>query len=258
MKRTEAVPGAPCWVELGTGDVPESAAFYGALLGWTFETDARPEAGGYTVASLRDVPVAALSPLYAPGQPVAWSVSFAVLDTDATAARAADEGGAALMAPTDIFDNGRFAVLRDPTGAMFNVWQSRSFHGFGIWDEPGAAAWVELATRDTPAATAFYQALFAWSVSADDYPHLSTGDREFGGVRDLNATGAPESVPPHWLLYFRTQDVAATTQRAAELGAQILSKPFALPGTGSFATLRDPQGALFALYEAEDEESAAA
>ena len=258
MKPTEAAIGAPCWAELGTGDVPKSGEFYGSLFGWTVTTDARAEAGGYTTATLDDIPVAALSPLYAPGQPVAWTVSFAVLDADATAARAAEEGGAVVMAPTDIFDNGRFAVLRDPAGAMFDIWQPRAFHGFGLWDEPGAPCWAELATRDVPAANAFYQALFGWSISDHDHPRLSAGGRRFGGVRDMAAGGVPDDVPPHWLLYFRTDSVAATAQRAAELGARTLTQPFHLPGTGYFATLRDPQGAVFALCASQREAAAAA
>ena len=257
MKPTEAAIGAPCWAELGTSDVPNSGEFYSALFGWNVETDPRVEAGGYTMASLEGVSVAALSPLYAPGQPVAWSVSFAVLDADATAARAAEEGGTVLMAPTDIFDSGRFAVLRDPTGAMFTIWQPRTFQGFGLWDEPGAVCWTELATRDLAAASTFYQSLFGWSISTDDYPHLRAGDREFGGVQDMNATGVPQDVRAHWLLYFKTRDTAAKAAQAVELGAQTLAGPFHLPGTGYFATVRDPQGAVFALYQAEGAGAAA-
>jgi uncharacterized protein len=253
MKPTEAAIGAPCWVELGAADVPTAGEFYSALFGWTITTDPRAEAGGYTTASSQDLPVAAMSPLYAPGQPVAWTVSFAVLDADATASRAAEEGGAVLMAPMDIFDNGRFTVLRDPGGAMFTVWQPRTFQGFGLWDEPGAACWAELATRDVPTATAFYQALLGWSVSSDDYPHLSAGDRVFGGIRDLNAMGAPEDVPTQWLVHFKTPDAAATVARAAALGAHTASGAFHLPGTGYFATLRDPQGAVFAVYQPDNE-----
>lgn len=252
MRPTETTPGVPCWVELGTSDVSKSAEFYAALFGWTVTTDPRPEAGGYTLASLDGDPVAALSPLYAPGQPVAWSISFAVLDADATAARAPGAHGTVVMAPTDIFDLGRFAVLRDPAGAMFTIWQARTFHGLGRWDEPNTPAWVELATRDVPAANAFYQALLGWSISDDDYPLVSVGDRRFGGIRDLNAPGVPEDVPPHWLLYFRTRDVAEAVRRAAELGGQTLAGPSHLPGGGRVATLRGPLGAVFAVYEAED------
>lgn len=182
-------------------------------------------------------------------------MSFAVLDAEATAARAAEEGGAVLMAPTDIFDNGRFAVLRDPTGAMFTIWQPRTFQGFGLWDEPGAACWAELATRDVKAASTFYRSLLGWSISDDAYRHLSVGGRKFGGVQDMKVTGAPQDVPAHWLLYFKAQDTSAKAEQAAEAGAQLLAGPLHLPGTGFIATLRDPQGAVFALYQAEAETS---
>ena len=255
MKPTEATIGAPCWVELGTDDVPGSGEFYGTLFGWDVQTDPRAEAGGYTMASLGGSPVAALSPLYAPGQPVAWSVSFAVLDADATAARAAEHGGTVIMAPMDVLDIGRFAVLSDPTGAAFCIWQPRTFEGFGLWDEPNVAGWVELATRDVPTAEAFYQNLFGWSISSGSYPHLSVGDHHFGGIQDMNATGVPAGRPPHWLLYFKAEDAAAKCQQAAGLGAQTLMEPFRLPGTGHIAVLRDPQGAVFALYQREAEQT---
>jgi uncharacterized protein len=257
MQPTEPAIGAPCWAELGTTDVPRSGQFYSALFGWTVSADSHAEPGGYTLASLRDAYVASMSPLYAPSQPIAWTVSFAVLDAEVTTARAAEKGGRVLMAPTDVFDSGRFAVLRDPTGALFSIWQPRTFPGFGLWDEPGAACWAELATRDVPTATAFYQALLGWTISGDTpYPHLSAGGRQFGGVQDMNATGVPEAVTPHWLLYFKVQDAAATAAQAVELGAQTLAGPFHLPGTGHFVTLRDPQGAVFALYQGEGADAA--
>jgi predicted enzyme related to lactoylglutathione lyase len=54
------------------------------------------------------------------GTPSFWGVYFAVADTDASVARAQELGASLVMAPMDI-DPGRFAVLSDPVGAMFNV-----------------------------------------------------------------------------------------------------------------------------------------
>lgn len=247
----EAVIGAPCWVELGTDDVPGSGAFYAGLFGWTVETDPREEAGGYTVCSLGEAPVAAMSPLYAPGQPVAWTVSFAVADADTIAVRAADLGGVVIMAPMDVFDLGRFSVLQDPAGAVFCIWQAHNFQGFARWDEVGAACWVELATRDVSAATTYYKALFGWSISEDDYPHLSVESRKFGGIQDMAKAGQPEQVPPHWLTYFKTQNAEASARTASELGAEVVAGVMQLPGTGRIAVMRDPQGAMFALYQEE-------
>ena len=52
--------------------------------------------------------------------PPFWAVYFTVVDTDAAVARVAELGGTVIMPPMDI-EPGRFAVVADPTGAVFNV-----------------------------------------------------------------------------------------------------------------------------------------
>ena len=54
--------------------------------------------------------------------PPSWGVYFAVADTDATVAKAQELGASLFMGPTDI-EPGRFAVLADNVGAVFNVLQ---------------------------------------------------------------------------------------------------------------------------------------
>jgi predicted enzyme related to lactoylglutathione lyase len=252
MKTTTFAPGEPCWVELGTTDVAKSAEFYGGLFGWSAATDPRPEAGGYTMCSLRGAAVAAMTPLFTPGQPVAWSVFFATPEADQAAAAATAAGAAELMAPTDVFDLGRFAVVQDPTGAVFCLWQAKAFQGFALYNEPGTACWTELATRDVPAAKRFYTEVFGWTVSSDDYPHLKVKDGgEFGGIQDMNANNIPHEVHPHWAVYFKTEDISASVGKATVLGAHTMMEPMHLPGIGQFAVLRDPQGAYFSVYQPE-------
>ena len=41
-------------------------------------------------------------------------------------------------------DAGRMAVLQDPTGAVFQVWEPKRHIGAKILDEPGALCWTEL------------------------------------------------------------------------------------------------------------------
>jgi predicted enzyme related to lactoylglutathione lyase len=57
--------------------------------------------------------------------PPNWGVYFVVTDTDATVAKAKDLGGAVFVEPTDI-EPGRFAVLADNVGAVFNVLAMKS------------------------------------------------------------------------------------------------------------------------------------
>lgn len=90
------VPGALTWNDLLTPDVEASAAFYRELFGW--EIEEIPGAGGHP----------------------AWNLYFAVADTEAAMARAAELGGQVVMGPMDV-PSGRLAIIRDPQNAVFSV-----------------------------------------------------------------------------------------------------------------------------------------
>ncbi|WP_149822948.1 VOC family protein [Streptomyces tailanensis] len=253
MKLDAPVTGGPCWTELGTSDLEAAKRFYTELFGWRPETDPRQEAGGYTVAHLGDAAVAALTPLYQESQPVAWNVSFAVSDADATAESVPAAGGTILVEPMDVFDIGRFAVALDPGGAAFQLWQARSFPGAGLFNAPGALGWVELLTRAPEQAKAFYTTVFGWSVSAaEHYTQWGIGGADFGGMITMDDK-FPHEVPAHWLPYFAVEDVDDTARIAAEAGGTMLMEPTSVPEGPRIAVLRDPQGAVFGVYVAGEE-----
>ncbi|MFJ4565380.1 VOC family protein [Streptomyces caelestis] len=253
MKLDAPVTGGPCWTELGTTDLQAAQRFYTRLFGWLPETDPRQEAGGYTVAHLGDAAVAALAPLYQPSQPVAWNVSFAVTDADATAREVTEAGGTLLFGPMGVFDMGRFAVAADPGGAVFQVWQAETFPGAGLFNAPGSLGWVELYTRDPEQAVAFYRRVFGWSVNASErYTQWGVDGADFGGMVTMDDKFPPE-VPAHWLPYFTVADVDATTAVVQKLG-DVLMVPTSVPDGPRIAVLRDPQGAMFGVYRAGDED----
>ncbi|MFJ3309872.1 VOC family protein [Streptomyces sp. NPDC086549] len=247
MKFEKPVTGGPCWTELGTTDLEGAKRFYTELFGWRPETDPREEAGNYTVAHLGDAAVAALTPLYQ-FQPVAWNVSFAVADADATARTVEEAGGTVILGPLDVFDVGRFAVALDPTGAAFHLWQARTFPGAGLFNAPGSLGWVELATRETDRARDFYTTVFGWTVNASQwYTQWGIGGEDFGGMADMGDRFPPE-VPPHWMPYFAVADVDATAQVAVAAGGSVLMEPMSMGDVRRIAVLRDPQGAAFGVY----------
>ncbi|WP_128430069.1 VOC family protein [Streptomyces cyaneus] len=253
MKLDKPVTGGPCWTELGTDDLAAAKRFYEGLFGWRAETDPRQEAGGYTIAHLGDAAVAALTPLYQEGQPVAWNVSFAVPDADAAAARVTEAGGSVLVGPMDVFDVGRFAVAVDPTGAAFQLWQARAFPGAGLLSAPGSLGWVELLTRAPERAVEFYTTVFGWSVNASEhYTQWGIEGADFGGMVTMDDK-FPHEVPAHWLPYFAVLDVDMTAADATEAGGTILMEPTSVPDGPRIAVLRDPQGAVFGVYRAADE-----
>ncbi|MFF8100288.1 VOC family protein [Streptomyces sp. NPDC014986] len=253
MELSAPVTGGPCWAELGTTDPESAQRFYTRLFGWRPETDPRPGAGGYTVARLGDAAVAALTPLYEESQPVAWNVSFAVTDAEATLREVAAAGGQTLLGPTEVFDMGRFAVAADPTGAVFQLWQAAAFPGAGVFNAPGSLGWVELLTRAPRQAVSFYTAVFGWSVTASGrYPQWGVGGADFGGMVTMDDR-FPHEVPAHWLPYFAVGDVDAAAATATGARGTVLMEPVSHPERPRIAVLRDPQGAMFGVYRAADE-----
>ena len=116
-------PGTYCWSELLTDDLAGSKAFYRAVFGWDAETQGPEGPGGYTEWKVggRSVGGMMAKPEQMPADaPSYWGVYFAVADADASVARA-QELGASLMMPAMDIEPGRFALLTDPVGAMFNV-----------------------------------------------------------------------------------------------------------------------------------------
>jgi uncharacterized protein len=115
-------PGTFSWVELLTTDVPASKAFYGAVFGWGAVTHGDGpgaytewQVGGRSIGGMMEKP-----PQMSAEVPPNWSVYFTVANTDDAVAHVTDLGGSVVSPPMDI-EPGRFAIVADPLGAVFNV-----------------------------------------------------------------------------------------------------------------------------------------
>lgn len=259
-ERTSYDPGTPCWVELsGTPDVEASESFYRELFGWEMpELPNSAELGGYRRAKLVGRDVVGVSPRMQAGQPTVWATYVSVEDAAATVARVTESGGESITEPMDVVGLGTMAVLTDPTGAVFGVWQPGTFAGAEVVNEYGAFGWNELGTRDTAAAREFYGNVFGWgcdeeeSERAGTYTVWKAGEEMVGGMLDLSAVGVPDEVPPHWLVYFTVEDTDAAVEKAKSGGGDVRMEPIDIP-IGRFAVLADQFGAVFAVMQPSEE-----
>jgi uncharacterized protein len=135
-------PGSLNFNGLNTRDVEGARSFYGSVFGWQrlaaggglefwslpgygdwLERDnphlRKQMAGAGAPEGFEDV-VATINPIPddQPDTPAHWSVTFAVDDADATAARAAELGGTVIVPPFDA-PWVRMTVIGDPQGATF-------------------------------------------------------------------------------------------------------------------------------------------
>jgi predicted enzyme related to lactoylglutathione lyase len=253
---TQHAPGTFCWPELATSDAAGAKKFYGALFGWDYTDNDMGENGTYTMIQHQGNTVGALYSQKAEDQkrmPPHWSAYVSVESADRSAARAKELGGAMLMEPFDVMEHGRMAVIQDPTGAIFCVWEAKQHIGATVLDDPGSLCWTELMTPDTKKAAAFYTEMFPWKTEAMEMPNFTytvfnRGDRGAGGMMPI----LPDmgQVPPNWLSYFSVEDVDALVPKATSLGATVVVPATPIPGGGRFAVLRDPAGAHFGVHQA--------
>jgi predicted enzyme related to lactoylglutathione lyase len=271
-ERDGYIPGVPCWIDTSQPDPEAAVAFYGGLFGWEFEDVMPPESEGrYFMARLRGGNVAAVGsiPEGAP-QMAMWNTYVAVESADQAASKVLDAGGQALMEPFDVMDAGRMAVLADPEGAAFCVWQAKRQPGAQIVNEPGSLNFNDLNTRDVEGAKSFYGSVFGWQTlmleggfqmwTLPGYgDHLEQRDPGLRGR--MGEVGAPAGfedsvasinpiadnqpdVPAHWNVTFAVDDADATAGKATELGGKVIVPPFDAPWV-RMTVIADPQGAMF-------------
>jgi predicted enzyme related to lactoylglutathione lyase len=113
------VPGALSWNDLITPDVESSRAFYSALFGWEI-TEVEGSEGQYYSVTNGGRLNGGMMPMPPGGHP-AWNLYFACEDADSTIAKAGELGAETVMGPIDVPNGSRFAILRDPSNAVFSV-----------------------------------------------------------------------------------------------------------------------------------------
>jgi uncharacterized protein len=272
LERDGYLPGVPCWIDTSQPDPEAAVAFYGGLFGWEFEDVMPPGAPGpYLIARLRGGDVAAVASQPGGGpSTAAWNTYIWVESADDAAAKVFDAGGRVVVEPFDVLEAGRMAVLTDPEGAAFSVWQAKEHKGARIVNEPGSLNFNGLNTRDAEGAKSFYGSVFGWEAlglrgGAQMWRLPGYGEfleRSDPGLTERMAdSGAPEGfedvvaaltpiaddqpgVPAHWSVTFAVEDADATAERAAELGGTVIVPPFDAPWV-RMTVIADPQGATF-------------
>ena len=255
-------PGSFCWPELATSDQKAATAFYAKLFGWSQNDNDMGPGGVYSIFQMRGRDVAAAAALRPEdkqhGVPPHWNTYISVANADAAVTRAKELGAKVLAPAFDVMDAGRMAVLADPGGAVFQVWQPNKHVGTRIQGENGALCWTELYTHDTRAAEKFYTQLFGWTAKTDSgntppanppYTEFHLGGRGVGGMLAIQKEWGP--MPPNWTPYFQVANCDASASKAGSLGANVGRKPTDIPAVGRFAMIADPQGAMFAIFTPE-------
>jgi hypothetical protein len=254
---TGHAPGSFCWIELNTTDPAAAKKFYSGLFGWEAEdTPAGPDMV-YTMLKIRGLEIGAMCGLQpeqrSRGVPPHWMSYVAVKSADDAAEKARSLGGSLLAEAFDVMDVGRMAIIRDPQGATFCVWQAKAHIGARLVGENGTFCWDELWTTDRKKVAEFYKALFGWGSKESDMGEMGTyvewqnAGQSIGGMLEIAPGMGP--VPPNWLPYFMVEDCNSTADKARASGGKLVVPPQDIPHVGRFSVISDPQGGMFAIIK---------
>lgn len=123
----------------------------------------------------------------------------------------------------------------------------------------GAIAWHDLTVPDAEAVRDFYSAVVGWNAQPqsmgdyDDYNMLTPGSGSAGENGECvagvcHARGSNADLPAQWLIYINVKNVDASAAACEKNGGELVVKPRAMGG-GRFCVIRDPAGAVCALWQ---------
>ncbi len=122
----------------------------------------------------------------------------------------------------------------------------------------GTIGWIDLSVPDATSLRDFYQAVAGWTptdVAMGGYSDFCMapmpGAAPVAGI--CHARGANADLPAQWLIYITVADLDASIAQCKERGGQVLVGPNGPGGHGRMCVIRDPAGAVAALFEPKRE-----
>ncbi len=238
------------WCDLSTFDLAQAFRFYTRVFGWSshpVQDDSRRD--DYTLCYAGEDAAAAIYTMpeffQSINMPSFWMSYVHVESLERSVALATELGAKCEIEPTPFDAQGRFALIRDPVGAGFTLYEGPNLNGRDPRARRGRMCWNELHVPSLDLVAAFYAQLFGWQIERDptvDYRHLvySKGGEAVASILVLDeATKGPKN---YWAVTFAVDDLEATLRGVTKAGGSVVMTPSA---ELQFAMATDDQGAMF-------------
>lgn len=229
--------GSFVWADLSTFRQEVAETFYNHVLGWEC-ADGLALAGGAPVAAIYTMP----EKFQKIGMPSFW-MSYIAVDSAAEAAEAATALGAKVEVGPEPYGDGQIALIRDPLGAGFTVYEGPALAG--VSEGPGARVGHALFISDASRITGFYEKLFGWSFGplTQGISRVTLNDRFLFHCHEI-PDRAIRGKEEFWAVLFAPGPSPSDVE--AQGGKREAS--VVLP-EGVVTFCRDPDGAVFVLLQ---------
>jgi predicted enzyme related to lactoylglutathione lyase len=217
----------PCWVDVTVGTEEEhqaTRAFLSNLFDWTWEIGG-PEMGNYSLAQSGGLPVLGLGQM--DGAHGGATTYFSTSNIDDAIDRAILDGGATLTPRMDVMGLGSMAILIDPVGATFGLWQPGTFSGFGVMHEVNAPGWFNHASTDPERAAEFYVKWSGHQLTTPDEGMrvLANGEAWYASISQVDGG------PARWEPIYVVDSLERARDVVTRYGGAILVEEMPVPGS---------------------------
>jgi hypothetical protein len=220
--------GMPCWVDVMVESEEQHhdlRAFLSTLFDWTWDLGG-PEMGYYSIASSNGAPVLGLGRSEdARGTATTY---FSTANIDDALKRDGDLGASIMVPSMQVMDLGYMALLTDPTGSMYGLWQPGTFHGFGVAYENNAPGWFDNVSSDPARAGEFYSATSGHQLTLleGDMRILQNGEQWYASISHLQRHEEPQ-----WKPIFIVDSLERIHEVVPRHGGAILIEAMPVPGS---------------------------
>ncbi len=232
--------GHVVWRELMTGDLEVAKRFYGGLFGWGFEVMPM-EFGPYLLAHQGGPPLAGIMA----GKTHCWVPYISVPDVDSAVAAASSLGAEVSFGPETVPGVGRLASLVAADGAWLGLMRSHDGDEDSPPPGPNRPCWESVQSPDPAAARRFFAAVCGWK----DHPGRQEELPDFAAPDGTAVADHQAAERGAFMSHFQVDELEPMVVRVEALGGQVEVRHLDVPGVGSVATVLDPGGSRFGLYQ---------
>lgn len=211
------------WADLSSYTPDKSIAFYKNVFGWSIEN-----LNEYYLCYLEDKAVAGIfetpAPLKKIAMPHFWMSYFQVNNTEKTVALAKELNAKVEVNPTEFY-NGHIALIRDPQGAGFTIYDGQDL-SFSTLSKHGVISKTELHVSNVKNVLSFYSALFDWKIIEGKYKneYVVASQNNDSNIVIKRFENKLKGKYEYWVTTILVDNLVTTAQRAIENGGSIISK----------------------------------
>ena len=244
------------WCDRATFDVEEILGFYASALGWGYRSERFQDGQDYhyarsgtdVVAGLYEMPAAFRKDGFAS----IWMNYIGIDDIESGITKAEMLGGARVLGPARFGQGAEIAMIRDPGGAVFTLFNGEHLQPKSRRAAQGRPFWSELRTPNPEVSAGFYSGLFGWKIDGPNefgrYRVRNLADAMIASLQQINPIGT--KLPASWRVTFGVRnpdDAARTIDANGGTGAP------ALGGEDDSLVATDPNGTEFTIAPAKSE-----